>query len=550
MPITSRFVRVALAALAALSLGACRDQPAAPVDGPVRLSVNAQVAAAGAALQVTITWLSFENESRTEHTLLDRAFPLGATQGTLPVSFSLTPCLANDAREQPPLSEGPTDVCVLHTTLVLLDASGTAIDRQSVPALEATRGATVSTPEITLGLRTAFTQFVSSAYRGCGLVASGNIYCAGYNGTGELGTGTIGGASSTLQRVQGGPWTTLIASSVSTGCALKTGGVAFCWGDNSYGQLGVPAASAPCPAGGNGGSCSPTPVAVSGGLTFTQLAAGYSTTCGIATGGRVWCWGTNTLGGQLGGGPRQPVGTTFPAPQAVGGQLLFTRLAVGTNHSCAIATDAHAYCWGYNANGELGLAPDTAKSCLKSLTTAPPSYDCRDVPTAVSGTQTFTSVGVGNGFSCALATDGGAWCWGYNGGGYLGLGTADGTVHPTPTAVVGGLKFTQLSVGPDATCGVTSAGRLYCWGAVTFRGQTDASVPQPIDDPHTFVAVTVGSVDACAIDTRGGVFCGGFNSYGEFGNGTTEPALAPVSVGLPPGVTPLRAPAGPVTLSR
>ena len=73
-------------------------------------------------------------------------------------------------------------------------------------------------------------------------------------------------------------------------CALLSSGAAYCWGDNSYGQLGR-----------TGGS-STTPVAVSGGFVFSSLSAGQYHTCGIEAGtGAVGCWGANWAG-QLGDG--------------------------------------------------------------------------------------------------------------------------------------------------------------------------------------------------------------------------------------------------------
>ena len=64
--------------------------------------------------------------------------------------------------------------------------------------------------------------------------------------------------------------------------------MAYCWGYNAFGQLGV---------GDTLRRTAPTPVA--GGLTFQSLAAGFDHTCGITTDGTAYCWGRN-LQGQLG----------------------------------------------------------------------------------------------------------------------------------------------------------------------------------------------------------------------------------------------------------
>src|SRR6266850_935277 len=61
-----------------------------------------------------------------------------------------------------------------------------------------------------------------------------------------------------------------IVSSLSHTCALTPSGAAYCWGVNTAGKLGD---------GTTTDRYAPT--AVGGGLTFTSIAAGHSTTCGL-----------------------------------------------------------------------------------------------------------------------------------------------------------------------------------------------------------------------------------------------------------------------------
>ena len=73
----------------------------------------------------------------------------------------------------------------------------------------------------------------------------------------------------------------------ATTCALTSAGVAYCWGN----QLANGSATS-----------STTPIAVSGGITFTALSSGgLFHTCGVATTGDAYCWGDNAYG-QLGNG--------------------------------------------------------------------------------------------------------------------------------------------------------------------------------------------------------------------------------------------------------
>lgn len=73
-------------------------------------------------------------------------------------------------------------------------------------------------------------------------------------------------------------------------CALLSTGDVYCWGDNTYGQLGRTGAS------------SVSPVKVSGGFIFSTLSAGEFHTCAVEAGsGAIGCWGNNDSG-QLGDG--------------------------------------------------------------------------------------------------------------------------------------------------------------------------------------------------------------------------------------------------------
>ena len=99
---------------------------------------------------------------------------------------------------------------------------------------------------------------------------------------------------------------------------------------------------------------SATPILVSGGLAFESVSAGESHTCGVAPNGAAYCWGNGT-NRQLGTGPdpavRFPIETT---PTAVVGGLTFASVSASWFHSCGITTGGIGYCWGFNVFGQLG----------------------------------------------------------------------------------------------------------------------------------------------------------------------------------------------------
>jgi alpha-tubulin suppressor-like RCC1 family protein len=100
-------------------------------------------------------------------------------------------------------------------------------------------------------------------------------------------------------------------------CGVADGGAAYCWGDDSFGQLGVPAESLTQRCDAQKLVCSTVPVQVSGGLRFAQISAGLgSHTCGVTTDGSIACWGLG-VSGQRGDGTTTYVVSTptiVPAP--------------------------------------------------------------------------------------------------------------------------------------------------------------------------------------------------------------------------------------------
>jgi alpha-tubulin suppressor-like RCC1 family protein len=90
-------------------------------------------------------------------------------------------------------------------------------------------------------------------------------------------------------------------------CGLTVNQEVYCWGSNSFGQLG------------NGTLAdSPTPVRVAGPLKFMSVTAGLHHSCAVAAGGAAYCWGDNSLG-QLGNGTT----TNSHVPVPVTGALVF-----------------------------------------------------------------------------------------------------------------------------------------------------------------------------------------------------------------------------------
>ena len=85
-------------------------------------------------------------------------------------------------------------------------------------------------------------------------------------------------------------------------------------------------------------------------ITVTGLGMGDSHTCAPTSAGAVYCWGAN-YNGQLGNGST----TNSAIPVAVSGGLSFTAVAADGGHTCGLTSAGAAYCWGDDYYGQISL---------------------------------------------------------------------------------------------------------------------------------------------------------------------------------------------------
>ena len=129
----------------------------------------------------------------------------------------------------------------------------------------------------------------------------------------------------------------------------------------------------------------------------------------------------------------------------------FSQITSNNLHTCALTTTGQAYCWGINRYGQLGNN-STADSRIPAAV---------QMPAGVS----FQSIAAGYYHTCALTTEGKAYCWGQ--GGYGRLGNNSTTDSRIPVAVqmpAGVARFQSIAAGYYHTCTLTTEGKAYCWG--------------------------------------------------------------------------------------
>jgi len=266
-------------------------------------------------------------------------------------------------------------------------------------------------------------------------------------------------------------------------------------------------------------------VAVDGGEVFS---------CGVNDEGAVWCWGSNDRG-QLGDGteddhtvPVQVVGSG-----GVGMLSGAVGIGAGSKHTCVVKTDGTVWCWGLNDRGQLGDGTN----------------DDHSVPVQVKGSggtgtlTTVTEITAGLQHSCAVKTDGTAWCWGLNDKGQLGDNTTTDSSTPVQVKGPGGTgtltTVTEITAGLQHSCAVKTDGTAWCWG-LNNKGQlgdnttTDSSTPVQVKGPGgtgtltTIILIGSGNNHTCAAKQTHTIWCWGLNDNGQLGNNTTTNSPTPV----------------------
>ncbi len=104
-------------------------------------------------------------------------------------------------------------------------------------------------------------------------------------------------------------------------------------------------------------------------------------------------------------------------------------------------------------------------------------------------------------------------------------------VH-TPALVTGGHTFSSITLGMYTACATTSGGEPMCWGYNNHgqfgNGTTGyAAAPVAVDRGRAFSKLVLGRTHACGIAANGAVYCWGGGAEGQMGDltrvGSTRP---------------------------
>lgn len=341
------------------------------------------------------------------------------------------------------------------------------------------------------------------ASHSCAIRLDGTLWCWGSNGAGQLGVPT---ASCTLgpdgdsclspQRVgDASDWTAVTAGADQT-CGIRGDGSLWCWGNNSWGQLGL----------GWGVPSAESPTRVGSDSDWASVTLGdFAHTCGVRNDGSLWCWGLNHTR-QVYNGPAC-IDTGCLSPRKIGTQTDWSGAGLGWSHTCARHTNGLVDCWG-DLPGGVGWRPN---------------------PETVAGISDWETIAGYADRACGIRRDRSLWCWGNNDTGQLGVSdpaVCPNSLCPSPVRVTSNAEWSNVALGESHACGVDGLGAVWCWGSNT-HGQLGLgdlqtrTVPRSLGTSRTWTTVAGGENHTCAIAADDSLHCWGNNDYGQVGIGAT-----------------------------
>ncbi len=197
-------------------------------------------------------------------------------------------------------------------------------------------------------------------------------------------------------------------------------------------------------------------------------------------------------------------------------------------HICALTHNKTMACWGMNTDGQIGNGSKTDVS--------------KPVIVKVGDVE---QMAVGSAHTCALNSKGALYCWGYRYYGQTGDGFASSTDQTTPKLASKIPTLADVWAGYHRTCGLDLSGKLWCWGYGSSGDRGDGTTTSSMVNPAAVQGLPGNIVDldirarrGCAQTQKGELYCWGYNLYRDVAPSSTSTMpiatkrAAPTDVGI------------------
>ena len=302
-------------------------------------------------------------------------------------------------------------------------------------------------------------QIAAGAGAICALDNVGDVWCWGYNGSGQIGDGTADYRTDAFHVPLPSAATYVSASAVYGICALLDTGDLACWGPE---YDGTPHFS---------------PYTLLGLGKVTRIALGGTHACAVveasATVHEVWCWG-NSSSGELGDG----LNASSMLPVQAVGISDAVDVTVSDESTCVLHETGLVGCFG---NG--GMRDVDGSPISNTLTESPVDTSFTDVVAISAGQYHFCALSASGDVAC-LALLPGLTDW----HDYGLLGSSDVPLTGGPARVTGLHNVVQVANGGIHSCARVVSGASYCWG---FNSYGECSVSASLF-PNVITPVAFG----------------------------------------------------------
>lgn len=371
----------------------------------------------------------------------------------------------------------------------------------------------------------------------CSILTNGILKCTGYNGA--VSSSVIDTELTFVQRHAN----TNFSSFEGFYYVLNAIGELFAWGWGFDGNLGQ-----------NNGSDLANPTLVSG-YTWKQISKSGNVICGIDTSDDLYCWGDGTYSnGVVGNGTT----TDSRLPNKPDPSVKYKLVNLAAHSvACAITMDDDLKCWGLNNEHQMGIpisgnilspmivdagqkykAVGSYGASVCGLTLAGhvrcwgtsffydssvPSTKYWETPTTLDATRSYKKIFVSYSAACMIGTDDKLYCLGKNLPFPTVISSSTGILVDS-TDTYSDYKYVS-NIGVSG-CGLTSLGKIKCWGDTskpTFY--SPSSLPFQLDN-ETYVKITSqSSGQICGILASGYAKCMGLGSgvtFSEYSHGSSN----------------------------
>lgn len=241
------------------------------------------------------------------------------------------------------------------------------------------------------------------------------------------------------------------------------------------------------------------------------VSAGGQHSMALTADSRVWTWGRDDNGGQLGDGQSRR-GTRLALPSRIPMLHEQAMISAGGAFSLSLGSDGNLWAWGRNPYGQLGIGTTKNES----------------TPVQVPIDAELIDIAAGGVHALGLDAEGQVWGWGNNELGSTGVAAPEHQLRPV--IVPDFDRVIAVATGGQSMA-LRDDGTVWVWGAAQFSGMEDwnrreLNIPVQLPELEDIIAIANGNGRGMALTANGRVWTW------EYGRSQKRPSEMPGLSGI------------------